>query len=104
MLLKEFAGILKTAFEGVGEVYRMGGDEFLVIVYENNFKNVSRALETMETMEKKKSVEYPFVIEASYGIARSNEDGLDMASKVYAEADSRMYEMKMAIKRRRRLG
>lgn len=104
VLLKEFADILKTAFEGVGEVYRMGGDEFLVIVYENNFKNVSRALETMETMEKKKSVEYPFVIEASYGIARSNEEGLDMASKVYAEADSRMYEMKMAIKRRRRLG
>ena len=104
ILLKEFADILKKAFDGVGEVYRMGGDEFLVIVYENNFKHVSHALETMETMEKKKSVEYPFVIEASYGIAKSNEPGLDMASKVYAEADSRMYEMKMAIKRRRRLG
>ena len=103
VLLKEFAEILKNAFEGVGEAYRMGGDEFIVIVYEENFGKVNKALEIMGEMQRKKSAELPFDIEVSYGIARSDEKDLNTSSKVYAEADARMYEMKSAIKRRKKL-
>ncbi|MCR5144871.1 MAG: GGDEF domain-containing protein [Lachnospiraceae bacterium] len=103
VLLKEFAEILKNAFDGVGEAYRMGGDEFIVIVYEENFGKVNKALEIMGDMQRKKSAELPFDIEVSYGIARSDEKDLNTSSKVYAEADARMYEMKSAIKRRRKM-
>jgi diguanylate cyclase (GGDEF)-like protein len=103
LLLQEFASILQAAFRGVGDVFRMGGDEFLVIVQEEQFDLIDDAVVRMENLEKRRSGELPFVIDASYGIAKSIECVPVKTEKVYTLADQRMYEMKVSKKRGNRL-
>lgn len=99
LLLQEFAAILQKAFEEVGDVYRMGGDEFLVIVMEDRFRKIEGALRNMEQLERRRSEELPFTIDTSYGVAKSEECDPAKTEKVYSLADQRMYEMKMKKKR-----
>ncbi len=99
LLLQEFAEILSEVFADVGEVYRMGGDEFLVVVTEECFAKIDGALARMEQLEKKRSGELSFSIDASYGVAKSGECRPAKTEKVYTLADQRMYEMKMRKKR-----
>lgn len=103
LLLQEFSAILQVAFRDVGDVFRMGGDEFLVIVMEPMFKQIEPAIARMESLERRRSTELPFKIDTSYGIAKSTECDSAKTEKVYSVADQRMYDMKVAKKRGRRL-
>lgn len=100
-LLISFANILTKAFENVGTCYRMGGDEFIVIVPEANSIFIPTCIERMEILEKKESKEMDFPIEASYGIAARDEVPERTAAKVNSLADSRMYEMKVKAHKNR---
>ena len=103
MLLQEFASVLKEAFSGIGEVYRMGGDEFLVILQEEQFPQIDSCLNKMVRLEKRRSSEFIFTIEAAYGVAKNSECPEGTAQKVYMLADSRMYDMKAKQKINKRL-
>lgn len=94
LLLQEFAAILQRSFSGVGNVFRMGGDEFLVIVHKEQFRLLDQAIAAMERQERKRSSQLPFTIDASYGVAYSEECSPSRTDRVYALADQRMYEMK----------
>lgn len=101
-LLVSFAAILTKAFENIGTCYRMGGDEFIVIVPESGIAFIPTCLERMEILEKEYSKEIAFTIEASYGIAKRTEVPEHTAAKVNSLADSRMYEMKVQAHKNRR--
>lgn len=101
--LREFSMILQSAFHEVGDVYRIGGDEFLVIVHGEQIQQIDRALNRMVKLEKRRSQELPFVIDSSYGVAKSEECPGEKTGKVYNLADQRMYEMKAKKKISRRL-
>lgn len=102
-LLKEFSNILQSAFAGVGEVFRMGGDEFLVVVREEQFSRMEQSLNRMVKMEQRRSGELSFTIDSSYGVAKASDCPGEMTERVYTLADQRMYEMKTKKKINRRL-
>ena len=102
-LLQEFAKILQSAFDGVGDVFRMGGDEFLVIVREDKFSQMDQCLNRMVKLEQRRSGELSYTIDSSYGVAKRSECPGEMTEKVYSMADQRMYEMKTKKKINRRL-
>lgn len=103
LLLQEFAVILQTVFKNIGEVFRMGGDEFLVVVRQDQFPQIDQCLNRMVRMEKRRSGELSFVIDSAYGVAKSTECPNEKVQKVYMLADERMYEMKTKQKINRRL-
>ena len=95
-LLTTFAEILIEVFGEFGLVYRFGGDEFMVLLKENDFDKISYCITDMITLEEKKSRDLPFKIDTSFGIAKSTEISDNDSISVYKLADSRMYEMKLA--------
>jgi diguanylate cyclase (GGDEF)-like protein len=98
--LKQFSNLLSSCFSDYGEVGRIGGDEFLIIL-----PNISR--ETLELLlttlteklrdENAKLLTNP--ISFSYGVCFSDEFSDATAKKMYRLADYRMYEMKKQSKR-----
>lgn len=98
-LLITFGKILSNVFEGIGEAYRMGGDEYLVISENQNKNTVYTALYQMEASCKRAGEENPFVVEAAYGIAFSDESEDNDPESIAHLADGRMYEMKQNMKK-----
>ena len=102
-LLQEFAKILQSSFDGVGDAFRMGGDEFLVIVTEDKFSQLDEGLNRMIKMEQRRSGELSYTIDSSYGVAKRSKCPGEMTEKLYSLADQRMYEMKTKKKINKRL-
>lgn len=94
-LLNGFSTILNDCFWDSTIIGRMGGDEFIVIMTEDNVAMCGRKLQNLRNMistwNKK---EQKFNYSASYGYAYSNESPTGQAKEVYMLADNRMYEMK----------
>lgn len=85
------AKCLGECFEGVGEVYRLGGDEFCVIAMEAE-EDVARRLQRLEQLTADWKGELVDGISLSYGIAAVQDiQEIDSALK---EADRKMYEYK----------
>ena len=101
LLLNTFAGILKESFKGVGDIIRMGGDEFLVLLRDKPNREVARRLIKMDQLERAKSKELPFEIRTAFGEAYSNECKDKDPEAVYRLADARMYDMKRKAKARK---
>jgi diguanylate cyclase (GGDEF)-like protein len=93
--LMQFSNLLLSCFSNYGEVGRIGGDEFLVLL-----PNISK--DTMELLittltEKLKDENTKLLtnpISFSYGVCFSDEFSDATAKKMYRLADYRMYEMK----------
>ncbi len=102
-LLAEFAAIITQAFRGMGDLYRMGGDEFLIIIKNIKSDDVNNAMNQLEDMAQMRSADLPFSIEFSYGIVYSYEFPDDTPEQLYVQADSRMYNMKNQRKMRKKL-
>lgn len=100
-LLSGFADILTRSFADFASIYRMGGDEFLVIVSGDDQERTKQAIAYLEELEKTASVEFPFTIDASYGVAFSEEIPYRNAEMLSHVADYRMYEMKRSSKKGR---
>lgn len=101
-VLKEAARRLNTTIGENGEVARIGGDEFLLLVEEGNHC-ISQALET----SLRHALNKPYLlgtktlnILASMGTASFPEDGKD-ADKLISVADKKMYEEKKQRRIRR---
>lgn len=95
-LLKIFATSLSQAFDQEGaNVIRMGGDEFLVFWDRiKDQKHIERCLLRLDDLNREASQTQPFLVEASYGVAFSDELREHDAESIYKLADFRMYEMK----------
>ncbi|MBR1593032.1 MAG: GGDEF domain-containing protein [Ruminococcus sp.] len=98
--IKAAANVLKNSFGEYGECFRIGGDEFFVILegrkcreeYENGLKKFLNLQEDYNNSEKP-----PVPLEMAYGMA---EYDCSMKNPEAAEslADSRMYEKKKLMK------
>lgn len=94
MVLKKTASLLRTSFRGEDRIFRIGGDEFLVLIhdqYEDNLeKTAVRVREDMQkicTFTSGKNIRVKF----SYGIAWGPMNNL---SKIIHRADKDMYQSK----------
>ncbi|MCR5202953.1 MAG: GGDEF domain-containing protein [Lachnospiraceae bacterium] len=103
-LLKGFSDILKKSLSELGPIFRMGGDEFLVVLEGSAFSDrVRNALDNMERLidrENKKGYDYRTSV--AYGLACSDEFEYPKFDKLNALADKRMYDMKKKIKEKDR--
>ncbi|WP_029231343.1 GGDEF domain-containing protein [Butyrivibrio sp. VCB2006] len=96
-LLKSFAGALKDVFDGSGEYFRVGGDEFIVLFTNIEKSLLDEMLRTLESKLLKLDEEDPEANHSvSYGYAYRSETKERDTHAVYMLADQRMYEFKRA--------
>jgi diguanylate cyclase (GGDEF)-like protein len=93
--LKLFADMLSSSFRSTDITGRMGGDEFIVILYGQNLVDANSRMKELQTKFSRAhfaqaGITYGF----SYGIASDMEFPGQDAENIYTIADIRMYEMK----------
>ncbi|MFV0504942.1 MAG: GGDEF domain-containing protein [Lachnospirales bacterium] len=91
-LLKDFAIYLRLLFGKKSNIFRIGGDEFVVVV--NNNKSILE--ETLEINKYQDEIRFK-KISFSYGIADFSESD-KFLTDTFARADRLMYEMKIRMK------
>ena len=94
-VLQEFARELKTVFEDIGVPIRVGGDEFIVWVRDNNSAAIETYMKSLaeRVNEYNKSMNRPYKISFSYGTTVLNEQCHDLQELV-RHSDRMMYEEK----------
>lgn len=92
------ADCIKQIFKGVGKPYRIGGDEFVVIVKNATEEYMEQLLHRLEEALEKKRQELnkPWKLQIAYGYAVQRE--ADSFDDLFRQADDRMYECKRRMK------
>ena len=91
LYISGFAEILKKSFSDALLCWRMGGDEFIIILNGLNKNNTESCLKLLEGNTKASS---GFDYRYSYGYAGTDEIADKHLQAVYMLADERMYQMK----------
>ncbi|MCR4755259.1 MAG: GGDEF domain-containing protein [Lachnospiraceae bacterium] len=95
LFIQGFADILKNVFAKADLIGRMGGDEFIIIMYGDQTEFCPELFRNLrEAMDEKNKSESTFTYSASWGFAATDEDVKSSAKDIYMIADSRMYAMK----------
>lgn len=104
-LIFRFATALSEGFSELGEAFRMGGDEFMVLVTEPDMEKVHSSFDTLFERSEVYSYGLPTKLSYAYGMAGSKqfedvqeEHEGQRAELVYQLADRNMYTMKQAQK------
>lgn len=91
--LQMFADVLRMVFPSQANIYRMGGDEFAVIIPGVDEEKSQEYIRVMiDEMERRNMVEEEITLSTAYGCAYSYEGA--QAHSVYKLADQRMYNCK----------
>ena len=97
--IKNAAGIIAEIFGNFGNCYRIGGDEFCVVIPKQNKIDPEDKLTQLEQEQKKHNagLEYPYM-QIAYGYAEYDaQTDLDIED-TRSRADEKMYEMKRKMK------
>lgn len=97
--IKNAAGIIEEIFGNFGNCYRIGGDEFCVVIPKQNKIDPEDKLTQLEQEQKKYNagLEYPYM-QIAYGYAEYDaQTDLDIED-TRSRADEKMYEMKRRMK------
>ncbi|RKM61657.1 diguanylate cyclase [Butyrivibrio sp. XB500-5] len=104
-LLMGFSTILTNCFWDANLIGRMGGDEFIVILLDEQASHCTKRIhEFYALLSEWNRKEQVFQYSASYGYAYSYEVPNSSAQEVYMLADSRMYEMKKEHQQNKEMG
>ncbi len=96
-MLKSFAEILQKICETEISAYRVGGDEFAVVIRDTRVMDTDEFTKRMwEGIRSANAKHEDIVISSAYGIAKQGE--MESVHKVYKLADERMYETKTKMK------
>lgn len=91
--------VLEKAFASEGVVGRMGGDEFVAIIENDNIENIEKLIEKFNENIKEVNRKKPDLnLSISYGYATSTEVQGASYEKVFEIADERMYTCKQKMK------
>ena len=93
ILIKGAAECINRCFADAGLVYRIGGDEFAVILTTSK-PEVDNRLADFESAMKKWTEEKKIHLEASYGYVRHEENRAGKAKDLAKKADQKMYAAK----------
>lgn len=96
ILLKTMSSVLKNIFEN--NVYRIGGDEFVVVLEDTNEEQIKNFLETFENKTKEYNKNSEVILQSAFGYCMSN-DSLTL-NDVIEIADKNMYIHKEKQKRK----
>jgi diguanylate cyclase (GGDEF)-like protein len=93
-VLKAIAGEIKSVCRGKGEVYRFGGDEFVVLLPNHSLAEASATANRIGDAVRATSFpKCPDQITASIGVA-SHPETVENPSSLLEQADNAMYEIK----------
>ena len=84
---------MKFAFASYGKIYRIGGDEFVVLIQES-VSNIDSILQVFDATILDWHGKYSNSISVSYGVVKSTEQDFDSIHSVSKLADERMYKSK----------
>lgn len=84
---------MKFAFASYGKIYRIGGDEFVVLIQES-VSNIDSILQVFDTTIHDWHGKYSNSISVSYGVVKSTEQDFDSIYSASKLADERMYKSK----------
>lgn len=87
------ANCMKFAFASYGKIYRIGGDEFVVLIQES-VSNIDSILQVFDATISDWHGKYSNSISVSYGVVQSCEQSFDSIHSVSKLADERMYQNK----------
>ncbi len=100
-LIKVCGKIIANSFGKVGSVYRIGGDEFVVLISDEDPRDkYNKTIDIFNELiiEYNQIEEYPFKISMAQGVAYCDIINAESISNLEKEADSKMYENKKEIK------
>lgn len=96
-LIKDTAYVIKRAFSNLGECYRIGGDEFVVIMESISEKNIQQAFLDFNQSIRRCGEGHPGSLNVAGGCASGGNDGNAFIYKLFREADAQMYEEKQKM-------
>lgn len=101
-LIIDAGGCVLSAFREEGKCYRIGGDEFVVILPIDSKQEIETKLERLEHVIAQKNQERDVPVELAYGysVRKSQEDS---NQELFNIADANMYTKKQQMKNKRSL-
>ncbi len=88
------ANCIQRAFGGIGKCYRIGGDEFVVIIRNFSQSNVDSCFKRFDLEREIFAKDGELEVEASYGYAFDSDGSRTDVYELFRSADDAMYEMK----------
>ena len=98
---KVIGKIIKKTYRQYGRCYRIGGDEFAVIIEEEGFSDIEKINEAFIQALEEKRKEIKELPHVSFGVATYNPETKETCdiSAIKEEADKNMYKYKEEYKK-----
>ena len=97
-LIRDAAECIGEVFRESGICYRIGGDEFCILIREGNSAQIVDCIQRLQelTAEKNKSRKMPLTIACGYAIRENAQETME---QVFNRADEMMYDVKFRMKK-----
>ena len=93
-LIRCAADCIRDKFEKIGECYRIGGDEFVVVLKDFSDESLEKIFDELRLSVAEAGYENPEGLSISAGYASGATEGEDFAYRLFEKADQRMYVQK----------
>ncbi|MEG1994372.1 MAG: GGDEF domain-containing protein, partial [Oscillospiraceae bacterium] len=98
-LISSVAQIINVAFEDFGKTYRIGGDEFVIMVFDREDEEMKEKIEYIDKLtHEANSVCDDFQISVAIGYDKRNNEDDEHVKDLFSRVDKLMYENKSYIK------
>lgn len=97
-LIQDAAECIREVFRESGTCYRIGGDEFCILIREGNSAQIVECMQHLQelTAEKNKSRKMPLTIACGYAVRENVQETME---QVFNRADEMMYDVKFRMKK-----
>ncbi len=97
-LIRDAAECIREVFRGIGVCYRIGGDEFCILIRKGDTDQIQEALNHLQQVleEKNRRRKMPLSIAFGYAIRENAEESME---QVFNRADEMMYDVKFRMKK-----
>ena len=96
-LIQAAADAMKRVFGGRGHSYRLGGDEFLVVLQNASQEAAEQLLEQLDRTIAEANRKRSFPVQIAWGCAMAGERRI-APEQLFREADANMYRRKQGMK------